>query len=126
MNPTDITMRLRGVRDILRLAGISEPNVRLQIGESDKFESQISLFWWEGAKICRPDPGLNLPKDNIPEALSQIETWARNLPSAETRAQKLAVKILGRAIDECQDAGIDVRPLRIEFAGIYENLLEGV
>ena len=118
--------RIRALRTAMREKGLKDPNVRLEIGNSDNFDSEVRCYWWKQNFSAIEYPKIELPKDDPEAALSQLETWIKMLPDADTRAQHEAVAELGRAIDGVKATGIEIDAMRIQFDGIYENLLTAV
>ena len=69
------------------------------------------------------EPGLT-SLDELNDRIEVLEAHLRALPGRDALQKQKAVENLGRALDECRDAGIDTAPFAKPFANIYDNLLE--
>ena len=127
MTIDEIVAECRAIRDIMtEKAPESQVNCHINIGASDTTAGYIWCYISQEGDDIEPWQGGRLFCEtgaDIPRALAEARAWAGSLPAWETTRQTEAVKGLGRAIDGCRDAGLDMEDFEDPFRTIYDGLL---
>jgi len=127
MTIDEIVAECRAIRDIMtEKAPESQVNCYMRIGDSDTSAADVWCYIRHDGDDLEPWPhGRYHAKTgaDIPRALTEARTWAESLPDWEATRQTEAVKGLGRAIDGCRDAGLDMEDFEDPFRTIYDGLL---